>query len=85
MKTIVVSLTALAALTIAPLASQAADKEVQNARHVKACHRHHGVALFVSGRGVENQQAAAATPKTESVTTAQTGQGGGVTFFTGYR
>jgi hypothetical protein len=82
MKTLIVSLTALAALTIGPLASQAADKEVQNPRHCKLCHRHQ-VALFVSGRGVENQQQAA--PQMQSVTTAQTGQGGGVTFFTGYR
>jgi len=84
MKTILVSLTALTALTLAPLASQASDKEVQNARHPKACHRHQQqVALFVSGRGVGNNQAT--TPRIESVTTAQTGQGGGVTFFTGYR
>jgi hypothetical protein len=80
MKTIVVSLTALVALTIAPIASQAADKEVQNARHCKACCRHQQVALFVSGRGVGNQP----TTATQSVTKAQTGQGTGVTFFTSY-
>ena len=85
MKTILVSLTALTALTLAPLASQASDKEVQNARHPKACCRHHPqVALFVSGRGIGNNQPAT-LPRTESVTNAQTGQGGGVTFFTGYR
>jgi hypothetical protein len=84
MKTILVSLTALTALTIAPLAGQAADKEVQNARHCKAACHQQQVALLVSGRGVGNagQQAA---PQMQSVSKAQTGQGTGVTFFTGYR
>jgi hypothetical protein len=82
MKITVVTLTVLTALTLAPLASQAADKEVQNVRHCKASCRQQQVALFVSGRGIGNNQA---VPVMQSVTKAQTGQGGGVTFFTGYR
>jgi hypothetical protein len=81
MKITIVSLAAFAALTVAPLASQASDKEVQNAKCPKACYKsHQQVALFVSGQGVANNQPA---PRTITVSQAQTGQGGSITFFTG--
>jgi hypothetical protein len=84
MKITLVSLTALAAFLVAPIATQASDKEVQNARGPQASYRssHRQVALFVSGRGVGDQPAA---PRIEAVSHAQVGQGIGVTFFTGSR
>jgi hypothetical protein len=81
MKITLVSFLALTALTIAPIAGHASDKEVQKARysHPSCQCPHRQVALFVSGRGVgDNQQA----PRTQSISTAQMGQGGGLTFFT---
>ena len=75
---------ALIALAAAPLAGFAADKEVQapTKAHVacQKCHRQQ-VALFVQGNGV----ATSTLPPTASVTSAQTGQGGTITFFTGSR
>jgi hypothetical protein len=82
MKIIIVSLTALAALALAPVASMASDKEVQNTKCPKACYKKsQQVALFVSGRGVSDQPA----PPFDKVSKAQVGQGVGVTFFTGNR
>jgi hypothetical protein len=81
MKITLVSFAALAALIIAPIASQASDKEVQKARRPQV-QRQKQVALFYSGHGAGEYQSA---PRTQSVSPAQTGQGMGVTFFTGNR
>ena len=79
MKITFVSLAILAAFAAAPI-TQAADKEVKTPKC--ACRQNqHQVALFVSGQGVAQKQ----TPRTESVTRAQTGLGFGLTFFTGNR
>jgi len=81
MKITYLTLAAIAALTFAPIASQAADKEVQSARcSYPQCKTHEQVAL--SGRRFAQQQTA---PRFETVSTAQTGQGGGITFFAGNR
>ena len=79
MKTTLATFTILAAFAVAPFASQAADKEVQNPRsaHACVCHKSKQVALFVSGRGISDHTA----PATQTV--FQVGQGIGVTFFTG--
>jgi hypothetical protein len=76
MKIRLVTLAALAAITFAPIVSQASDKEV------KKCHykTHHQVALFVSGRSIGQNNPA---PSMQTVT--QVGQGAPVTFFTGNR
>jgi len=75
---------ALIALAAAPLAGFAADKEVQapTKAHVacQKCHRQQ-VALFVQGNGI----ATSTIPQTITVSNAQTGQGGSITFFTGNR
>lgn len=83
MKTTFVSLTALTAFILSPIASQASDKEVKEARCTHACYAkgHQQVALFVSGKGVESQPA----PRMQSVTKGQVGQGVGVTYFAGDR
>lgn len=78
MKITFITISVAAALAAAPLASQAADKEVQKPKCACTQKKSPQVALFVSGRGVANQP----SPMTESVTSGQTGQGGGVTFFT---
>jgi hypothetical protein len=84
MKNRFVLLAALAAFTVAPIASQASDKEVVKGHHyAHACtcgQQRRQVALFVSGSGVGTP----ASP-VQSVTQAQVGQGVGVTFFTGER
>jgi len=79
MKNPLITLTVLVAFAAAPVAVQASDKEVQNPRCTHAACQKPGkqVALFVSGRGVANRPAA----PIQSVTSAQTGQGGGITFF----
>jgi hypothetical protein len=70
----------LAAFAAAPFTSQAADKEVKAPKC--ACRQtQHQVALFVHGQGIAQSQ----TPRTITVTSAQTGQGFGLTFFTGSR
>ena len=78
-------LTLITAIVLAPLAALAADKEVQTPTKAKVvacqkCHRQQ-VALFVQGSGV----ATSTIPPTASVTSAQTGQGVTITFFTGSR
>jgi hypothetical protein len=77
-------LTTAAALAVAPIASQASDKEAVNGHYTHACQCKHRqqVALFVSGRGIGDQRP---TGGMQSVSQAQTGQGQGLTFFTGYR
>jgi len=79
MKIKLVSLTALAAFTVAPLATQASDKEVVNGHYTHACQckHHQQVALFVSGRGVGDDRA--------QMQTVQVGQGVAVTFYAGNR
>jgi hypothetical protein len=80
MKITLISLAALAALTVAPIASQASDKESVKPKYVQASQRkHQQVALYVSGRGVGNEQG---KPRTQTV---QVGQGESITFFTGNR
>jgi hypothetical protein len=81
MKITIISLIALAA---APLAGFAADKEVQTPARVQTacqkCH-HQQVALFVQGQGIAQEQQSSG-PQTMTVSQAQTGQGGSITFFT---
>jgi hypothetical protein len=79
MKITFASLAILAAFAAAPV-TQAADKEVKAPKCACPQNRHQ-VALFVSGRGVAQNQ----PPRTQSVTSAQTGQGFGLTFFAGNR
>ena len=81
MKNTLLALFAFAAMAIAPFASQASDKEVQNPKCAKSCHkaRHQQVALFVSGRGIGTSTA----PKFQTVSKGQTGQGVSITYFTG--
>jgi hypothetical protein len=76
MKYTLVTMAAIAALTVAPLSGRASDKEVKNAHyaHACACKKHQQVALFVSGRGVGQS-----TGPTMTVT--QTGNGQSITFF----
>lgn len=85
MKITLVSLMTVAALSTAPFASQASDKEVTKPRHntqARACTRQRQVALFVSGRGVEDQRPSGPM---QTVAQAQAGQGNSITFFTGTR
>ena len=84
MKTTFTLMAALAALTLTPITSQASDKEVNKPHYAHACvcPQHRQVALFVSGRGVGNGQPSSPT---QTVSQAQTGQGGSITFFTGQR
>jgi len=78
MKIMLVSLAALAAFTVAPIASQASDKEVVNCRHAHACYtRHQQVALSGSRIGADR-----GVPQMQTV---QVLQGQAITFFTGYR
>jgi len=79
MKITLVSLALACAL--APIASQASDKEVTKSHHACYCKHHPQVALFVSGRGIGQTNT---TPRLQSVTEAQTGEGpSSLTFFTG--
>jgi hypothetical protein len=86
MKTTFVLLAALAALTTAPVTSHASDKEVVKCHHYAArtcpSKQHRQVALFVSGRGVSQDQN---TAPIQSVSHAQVGQGVSVTYYTGDR
>jgi hypothetical protein len=78
MKMTLVSLAALAAFAIAPISSQASDKEVVNGRHIHACCQRHQQVAF-SGHGLAKDHAA---PQMQTV--VQVGQGQAITFFAGY-
>jgi len=80
MKITLVSLTALAAFAVVPIASQASDKEVVKGHFAHAFRVQHHQQVALSGSRIGENRAA---PRMQTV--MQVGQGQPVTFYAGDR